>query len=113
MKSVDVWTKRSEVVERYYRSGLTVKEFCAESGITRKQLYRWRQKVKDETGKGDGNFSLVGFAEPDACSTTLPPDAAVSGCGIAVVVNGVRLELGRGFDGAELMRVVALLERVR
>jgi len=91
--------------ERYAESELSVAEFAARAGVSTWTFYQWRRRLSEG-------------AKPQAASTRLievsvvPSAAATSrSTGLAVELRtGHRIEVGGGFDGQELKRLVGVLE---
>ena len=87
-----------ELLAEHGRSGLTVKQFCQERGITQWSLYAWRKRLREV---GTVRFALV---ERDR----LRPEAPGSGLEL-ILTTGERLRIGAGVDGATLRTVLDAL----
>lgn len=96
-----------EKIRQWRRSGLTVREFCAQHDVSEPSFYAWKRNL----------------AQCDAPSPTFVPvrvvaDEAIangntveSSTGLELVLRtGRRLRIGPGFDGPTLQRLLALLE---
>lgn len=94
------WEER---LERWRASGLSGAEFCRREGIRPWQFYGWKRRIACRVaGSADGGaFVPLSFSRTDP------------GCGIAVVIGSVRLELAAGFDSTELARAVQALGQAR
>jgi len=92
---VDQWR---EVLAEHGRSGLTVKQFCQERGITQWSFYAWRKRLREQ---GTVRFALVerGRAGPDPAAAGLE----------LILTTGERLRIGAGVDGATLRAVLDVL----
>ena len=92
---VDQWR---ELLAEHGRSGLTVKQFCQERGITQWSFYAWRKRLREE---GTVRFALVerGRLRPE------PAAAEVE----LILTTGERLRIGVGVDGATLRTVLEAL----
>jgi transposase-like protein len=92
---VDEWRER---VAEQQRSGLTVKQFCHEHGITQWSFYAWRKRLREE---GTVRFALVERGR-------VRPEPAAPGLEL-ILTTGDRLRLGVGVDGATLRTVLEAL----
>lgn len=92
----DQWRER---LAEQGRSGLTVKQFCQERGITAWSFYAWRKRLREE---GTVRFALVerGSARQQT--------AAEPGLEL-VLTTGERLRIGVGVDGTTLRTVLEAL----
>lgn len=74
--------EREEILERFERSGQTLKSFCAAEGLSVATLSSWRRQSRDVNPSGYACFTLPGAAEislrfPSGVELRLPsPDAA-------------------------------------
>lgn len=97
----------AEVLADQASSGLSVAEYANEIGVTASTLYHWRRRL---TGQGEGDdraprpFGLVevGIQVERALATAESLVVRLEG--------GRRIEVPGGFDGAELRRLVTVLE---
>jgi hypothetical protein len=87
-----------EVLAAHGRSGLSVKQFCQERGITQWAFYAWRKRLREE---GTVRFALVerGRVRPEPAAVGLE----------LILTTGVRLRIGAGVDGATLRTVLEAL----
>jgi hypothetical protein len=94
------WAARMAVWED---SGLSGAEFCRREGIPQWKFYGWRGRLSRAraASSAEGGFVPLSFSGED------------QGCGIALWLNGVRLELSRGFDPVELSKAVKALAGFR
>jgi hypothetical protein len=102
----EVWAKR---VERWVDSGLSAKEFAAETGINANTLahWRWRLGMEASGAPAKAASSPVRFVELAAT-----PDAAAPAFEL-LLAGGRTVRVPPRFDGAELARLVQVLEGVR
>jgi hypothetical protein len=111
-------------VERWKDSGLSAKEFAAETGVKASALSYWKWKLGASGGRGgeqsDGTSSAVdrkprairkprrsaaGFVEVTAGTVTTTSSL------LEIVLScGVRVRVPTGFDEETLMRVVRAVE---
>ena len=91
----DQWRER---FAEHGRSGLTVKQFCQERGITQWSFYAWRKRLREE---GTVRFALVerGGVRPEPAAGVLE----------LILTTGERLRIGAGVDGATLRAVLDVL----
>ena len=80
------------------RSGVPVKQFCAQQGLTEQSFYYWRRRLQTQ---GSMRFALV-EAEPRQGPAE---HAALE----LVLRTGDRLHIGAGVDAATLRRVLEAL----
>jgi transposase-like protein len=97
------------MVRRCSRSGLSVRAFCAEQGLSEPSFYAWRRTlaVRDE--------AAVRFVPVQVTSQPQPTTTEEGSLGALELVlrSGRRLRIGPGFDGPTLARLLALLEEGR
>ena len=90
------WAER---IGTQQRSGISVKQFCQERGLTEYSFYAWRKRVRD---KGPVRFALVERGGP---RQELPAGAVLE----LVLTTGERLRIGAGVDGVTLRAVLDAL----
>jgi transposase len=90
------WAERIAVQQR---SGVSVKQFCKERGLTEYSFYAWRKRLRE---KGPVRFALVERRGP---RQELPAGAALE----LVLRTGERLRISAGVDGATLRAVLDAL----
>jgi hypothetical protein len=93
-----------ELVAEYDASGLGRTAFCQQRGLSLSTLTRYRRRQQQTVG------------ESAWLAVEVTGSAAVAGneraSGLAVVLpGGRRIEVGRGFDGDTLKRLLAVVER--
>ena len=90
------WAER---IEAQQRSGMSVKQFCRERGLTEYSFYAWRKRLGE---KGPVRFALVekrGARQESAAEAVLE----------LVLATGERLRIGAGVDGTTLRTVLDAL----
>ena len=92
----DQWRERLAEQER---SGLTVKQFCQERGLTQYSFYAWRKRLRK---KEPVRFALV---DRGAVRQESAADASLE----LVMTSGERLRIGGGVDAATLRTVLEAL----
>jgi hypothetical protein len=108
------WARR---VERLERSGLSIRTFAAREGLPAGSLSSWKWKLAQRRRQASGAgmregapplrfVELKASAATTAQPTTTPAFEVVLATGRMVRVTG-------GFDAAELIRLVGVLEEVR
>jgi len=92
----DEWAKH---IATQQRSGISVKQFCKERGLTECSFYAWRKRLQK---KEPVRFALVdrGAAQQEAAT-----EAALE----LVMATGERLRIGAGVDAATLRTVLEAL----
>jgi transposase len=96
--------KASEWAERIaaqQRSGMSVKQFCKEQGLTEYSFYAWRKRLQE---RGPVRFALV---ERKSQRQERAAEAVVE----LVLATGERLRIGTGVDTATLRTVLDVLRR--
>jgi hypothetical protein len=93
----DEWAAR---IAAQQRSGISVKQFCKEQGLTEYPFYAWRKRLQK---KEPVRFALV---DRRAARQEWATEAALE----LVLATGERLRIGAGVDAATLRTV---LEAVR
>src|ERR1044072_3368812 len=86
------WAER---IAAQQRSGITVKQFCKERGLTEYSFYAWRKRLQPRGPV----FALV---ERSARRQDRAPDAVLE----LVLATGARLRIGNGVDAATLRTVL-------
>ena len=90
----DKWRER---LAEHGRSGLTVKQFCQEQGITQWSFYAWRKRLREQATV---RFALVERGQQE--------QAPASGLEL-ILTTGERLRIGADVDGATLRAVLDVL----
>ena len=90
------WAER---IAAQQRSGITVKQFCKEQGLTEYSFYAWRKRLQENQPI---RFALV---ERRAIRQERTAEAALE----LVFANGERLRIGAGVDAATLRSVLEAL----
>ena len=92
------WRER---IAEHERSGISVKQFCKERGLTECSFYAWRKRLR--TQRQLVRFALV-EREP-AARQGAKTEAHLE----LVLVNGARLRIGAGADSTTLRMVLEAL----
>ena len=90
------WAER---IAAQQRSGMSVKQFCKEQGLTECYFYAWRKRLQE---KGPVRFALV---ERKARRQERTAEAVLE----LVLATGERLRIGAGVDTATLRAVLDVL----
>jgi Transposase len=91
---------RDRIAEQQ-RSGMSVKQFCKERGLTECSFYAWRKRLRN--GQEPVRFALV---EREAGVR----QQAAAGAGLELVLtSGARLRIATSVDSATLRRVLDAL----
>ena len=92
----DEWAER---ITAQQRSGVSVKQFCKEQGVTEYSFYAWRKRLQKK--------EPVRFALVDRGAVRQQP---ATGAALELVLTtGERLRIGAGVDAAMLRTVLELL----
>ena len=92
----DEWAER---IAAQQRSGISVKQFCKEQGLTEYSFYAWRKRLQK---KEPIRFALV---DRGAARQEPATEAALE----LVLATGERLRIGTGVDPATLRAVLDVL----
>ena len=97
------------MVGRWQGSGLSVRAFCQQHGLSQPSFYSWRRTLAVR------DAATVHFAPVRIVPDPTPETAADAGrAGLELVLGtGHRLRVGVGFDGPTLQRLLALLAEGR
>ena len=90
------WAER---IAAQQRSGMSVKQFCKERGLTEYSFYAWRKRLQK---KGSVRFALV---ERSARRQERTAEAALE----LLLASGERLRIGTGVDTTTLRAVLDVL----
>ena len=94
----DEWAER---IATQQRSGMSVKQFCKEQGLTEYSFYAWRKRLQEN---GPVRFALV---ERSARRQERSAEPVLE----LVLASGERLRIGTGVDTATLRIVLDALRR--
>ncbi len=94
----DEWADR---IAAQQHSGLSVKQFCKEQGLTEYSFYAWRKRLQES---GPVRFALL---ERSARRQERTAEAALE----LVLATGERLRIGAGVDITTLRTVLDVLRR--
>ncbi len=125
--TADEWARR---VERWKDSGLTAKEFAAESGVKASTLTFWNWKLSAAaraTASSEGDSARERKQSAQAREATARKQAAkvsevvelpiatvtIPVAMVEIILGEVRVRVGAGFDEATLTRVVRAVEAAR
>ena len=92
----DQWSER---IAAQQRSGVSVKQFCKEHGLTEYSFYAWRKRLQQT---GPVRFALVERRQQ-------PQETAGEAALELVLATGERLRISAGVDVATLRTVVDAL----
>jgi transposase-like protein len=95
-----------QIVARFASSGLTKVEFCRRAQISSSTLYRNFQQA-NETSTATAQAGVIAV-EVMGSRSERDGDYGLS----VVLPGGRRIEVGAGFDGATLQRLILVLERM-
>lgn len=90
------WRER---IAEQERSGLSVKQFCKDRGLTEYSFYAWRKRIRKQEPV---RFALV---ERGATRQELAMDACLE----LMLATGERLRIGAGVDASTLRTVLGAL----
>ena len=95
------------VISKAARSGLSIRAFCEQEGVSSGQFYIWRRKLKARGhGKGRGSSPSGG---PTFALVSDGTEGELAGIEL-VLAGGRRLRISKGVDRETLAEVVAVLD---
>src|SRR5262245_7956986 len=95
------------MLRQWQRSGLSVRAFCEEAGLSQASFYAWRRTLAQR------DTQAVSFVPAEVLSEPLP-SLPVSEAGLELVLaSGRLLRIGPTFDEPTLRRLLAVLEEQR
>jgi hypothetical protein len=94
------WRER---IAEQERSGMSVKEFCRERGLTECSFYAWRKRLRN--GEEPVRFALVEREAQGRREGATATDPRLE----LVLTGGARLRIGTGVDSTTLRTVLAAL----
>jgi transposase len=106
--------QRNPVKERFWRrtvrqwqkSGLSVRAFCSQEGLSEPSLYAWRRTLKQRDAEAMALVPVRVVSEPEPAAAD-PADAV----GLELVLGGGRrVRIGPTFDPVTLQRLLRVLE---
>jgi len=95
-------------MRRWRTSGLSVRAFCAEQGLSEPSFYVWRRRLAER----EATVPFVPLTVTPEVRTAIAADGSAGSVEL-VLDAGRRLRIGPGFDGPTLVRLLALLEEGR
>lgn len=96
------------LVQQFRGSGLSVRAFCAEQGLSEPSFYAWRRTLAAR------QQAALRFVPVQVTPPLQPTAADISAGAVELILDGGRrLRIGPGFDGPTVTRLLALLEEDR
>jgi hypothetical protein len=92
------------IVTRQPKSGLSIRAWCARHGVTEASFYAWRRTLARR-----GATVKNSPARLVAVDVTGGANTFIGSASLQLVVNDFRVEIGTGFDGETLRRLVGVL----
>jgi hypothetical protein len=97
-----------QLVGEYEASGLGRMAFCQQRGLSLSTLSRYRRRQEQPAGEAAEGKRWLAVEVSGSAAVASSERAS----GLAVVfAGGRRIEVGRGFDGDTLKRLLAVVER--
>ncbi len=97
-----------DLVQRWQRSTLTVREFCQRHQLSEPSFYSWRRVLR-ERGLIDEQAQPAEAATPAFVKLTLAAESTPTSA-VELVLGQRVLRVRPGFDAATLLELVRLLE---
>ena len=100
-------TKWSEIIKDRCESGLTIKEYCAEHGISRDAYFYWLRKIRESAvaAASEQFAELLPPAEP--------PIAEGSEAGVTIELNGAKIRVEDACCRSTLAMVLEVLRNAQ
>ena len=97
-----------QLVAEFEVSGLGRMAFCQQRGVSLSTLARYRNRQEQKAAETAEGKRWLAVEVPGSAGVA----GAESSSGLSVVLpGGRRIEVGRGFDGGTLQRLLAVVER--
>lgn len=97
------------VLRQWRQSGLSVREYCWEAGLSEPSFYSWRRTLAQRDASPVQFVPLAVASEPPSPQAN-PTDPGAAGGLELVLDNGRVLRVRPGFDAPTLQRLLGLLE---
>jgi len=103
-------TEAERLVCEFEESGLRRKEFCARRGLNLHTFDAWRKRIA-QLGSAEKIVPVEIVEDHEAGRGSMRAGSAVpNGQFRIVLTDGLRIEVELGFDAAELLRLIAVLD---
>jgi hypothetical protein len=103
-------TEAERLVCEFEESGLRRKEFCARRGLNLHTFDAWRKRIA-QLGSAEKIVPVEIVEDHEASKgSTRAGSVAPNGQFRIVLADGLRIEVEPGFDAAELLRLIAVLD---
>jgi transposase-like protein len=96
-----------QIMAEFASGGMPASEFCHRHGISRSTIHRYLRKQREQN-QGNGAHGQFLAVELRPARANSPANSGGLTVGLA---NGQKIEVGRGFDGSTLERLLNILER--
>jgi transposase-like protein len=93
-----------QTIGRWQKSGLTIRAFCRQYGLTEANFHAWRRTIAN---RDSVSFAAVQVLTDESCGLT---GQAANGALELILPNRRVLRIGAGFDAATLKRLLPLVE---
>lgn len=97
------------MLRQWQRSGLSVRDFCLQHGLSLHSFYAWRRTLAQRDTAPSPFLPVQLLPEPNPLLTPEPTPTALE----LLLPDGRRLRIGPGFDAPTLRRLLAVLQEVR
>ena len=97
------------MLRQWQRSGLSVRAFCDQQGLSQPSFYAWRRTL------GERDARAIAFVPVEVLPEPLPlPTSDEPACGLELLLtSGHMLRIGPAFDAPTLRRLLAVLQERR
>ena len=100
------------MMRQWRRSGLSVRAFCAEHGLSEPSFYNWRRTIAERDERDEA--SVPGASRKSARPAFVPLRVIDASAMLEVALQrGLVVRVPRGFDADTLRRLLAVLEEER
>jgi hypothetical protein len=93
------------MLRQWRRSGLSVRDFCAQQELAEANSYAWRRAIARRDAEAVPFVPVRVVPDPKPVVAADGPSS-----GLELVVGGRRVRIALGFDAPTLRRLLALLE---
>jgi hypothetical protein len=97
------------MIQQWRRSGLPVRDFCAQQHLSEANFYAWRRTLAQRDAQAVAFVPVEVVPEPSPAPAPQPDRTAA---GLELLLPGGRfLRIGPGFGAPTLRRLLAVLEQ--
>ena len=100
----------AQIVQDRSQRGLSIRAYCAETGIHENTYFYWQHKLREAAGAQDAGLPAPNAAVPRGWTALSVREGSANTHGIIVEVGGYRIHVQANTDTALLARVCQALK---